>query len=398
MNGMKVAAGLAVFLGVAGQAQAAEPYAKLVLQKNVLMGSGTNVSMNHLEVLGAPDDKYLSMGGPGAYILLDMGATPIVDGIGPDLEVREYGAESGGVDEQYRVSISATNTPGSFVVVGTGSAYSLMDIASTGLSSARYVYIEDLSTATNSSNTPGSDIDAVTSLHASTSGTLPSVTGLSYTHTNNGVRLSWTPITGASVTGYNIRRSSDGKRFDTHPKWSVTKLENAFLDIDTSKTFVGPSWYAVSAKYAGGESALQVVGVPASLPLTLLAESQTIHVGDSTVPAWVDTSGDYSVPSGHKLTLNFTLPEEPRGPTVKLNLQAFDVDYARNYIVINGHIARSLPQGNDVWLNTSLIIESGEFQQGGNTLEIYARDNNGGDTVNGLDDFMLKGLHLTWMP
>ncbi|MCY1083571.1 hypothetical protein [Archangium lansingense] len=361
-----------------------------MLDSLVLTGNVGNNNANPLDVLGAPDSKFLAMGGPGAYVLLDMGVTPIVNGSGPDLEIREQGTAAGGVDEQYRVLISDSTDPASFVLVGTGTAFSLLDIAGTGLSSARYVRIEDLSTATSNSTTPGSDIESVTSLHASGSGSLPPVTGLSYTLTGNGVRLTWTRMTGSGVTGYNIRKSTDGLRFDSNASWTATDLESAFLDTQTSQSHVGDVWYAVSVQYTGGESALQVVHVPSG-KLTL--HDQIVHLGDSSTPTWEQPS-----PSSNKLTLTFNLPEVPRGPTVKLNFQLFDVDYSKNRLVINGHGPRSLPVQSDVsWLGMSLIVESGQFLQGTNTIEIYSRDSSGGNAVNSLDDFQIGKIELTRM-
>ena len=388
MKGMRAATGLALLLGVAGQARAAEPYAKQVISSVVLTGNVGNNNANPLDVLGAPDSRFLAMGGPGASIVLDMGVTPIVDGSGPDLEVREQGSAAGGVDELYRVLISDSTDPASFVEVGIGSAFSLLDIAGTGLSSARYVRIEDLSTATSNATTPGSDIESVTSLQSSVNGSLPPVTGLSYTVTGNGVRLVWTPMTGSGVLGYNIRRSTNGLRFDSTANWTVTDLDTAFLDTQTS--LVGDVWYAVSVRYTGGESTLQVVHVPSS-KLTL--HNTVVHLGDTTASGWEQPS-----PSSNKLTLSFNLPEVPRGPMVKLDFQVFDVDTNRNRVIINGHGPRALPmQDAASWLGVSLLVESGQFLQGTNTIEIYSRDSSGGSAVNSLDDFQLGKIELTRM-
>ncbi|MFY0527185.1 hypothetical protein ACN28I_29925 [Archangium gephyra] len=388
MKGMRAATGLALLLGVAGQARAAEPYAKQVISSVVLTGNVGNNNANPLDVLGAPDSRFLAMGGPGASVVLDMGDTPIVNGSGPDLEIREQGSATGGVDELYRVLISDSTDPASFVEVGTGSAFSLLDIAGTGLSSARYVRIEDLSTATSNSTTPGSDIESVTSLQSSVNGSLPPVTGLSHTVTGNGVRLLWTRMTGSGVLGYNIRRSTNGLRFDSTPNWTVTDLETAFLDTQTSQ--VGDIWYAVSVRYTGGESTLQVVHVPSS-KLTL--HDQVVHLGDTTVAGWEQPS-----PSSNKLTLSFNLPEVPRGPMVKLDFQVFDVDINRNRVIINGHGPRSLPmQDAASWLGVSLLVESSQFLQGTNTIEIYSRDSTGGNGTNSLDDFQIGKIELTRM-
>ncbi|MCY1021782.1 hypothetical protein [Pyxidicoccus sp. MSG2] len=378
---------------MAGQASAAEPYAKQVIDSLVLSGSAGNTSPNPLETLGAPDSKHLSMGGPGAYVVLDMGDTPIVNGTGPDIEVREIGTAGGGVDEEFRVLISNSTDPASFVLVGIGSAFSLLDIASTGLSSAQYVRLEDLSTKTSTTATPGSDIESVTSIHA-TNSSRPPVSGLSYSVTNNGVRLAWTPALGSDVLGYAVRRSSDGVRFDSTANWTPSNLESAFLDNQSTQAIqnvpaqlVGDLWYAVSVRYSAGESALQIVHVPTT---TTGLHSQAEHLGDGVVANWEVPS-----PTGTKLTVTVNLPAVPRGPFVKLNFDLFDVDNSTNRVVINGAGPRSLPtQGAESWQSRSMVFESGLFLPGLNTIEIYSRDSAGGGTGN-LDDYQIRNISLT---
>lgn len=324
------------------------------------------------------------MGGPGAYVVLDMGVdTPIVNGTGPDLEVREIGTANGGVDEEYRVLVSNSTDPASFVLVGIGSAFSLLDIAGTGLSSARYVRLEDLSTRTQDDPTPGSDIESVTSLHTGAS-SRPPVTGLSRTLTASGTRLSWTPMTGTDVLGYSIRRSTDGIHFNSTANWTVSALEYAFLD---TQIMGGEFWYAVSVRYTSGESPLQIVHAPAA---TLGLYSQTEHLGDNSVASW-------QVPSpAPKLTLSFNLAEVPRGPTVRMNFDLFDVDYSTNIVIINGYGRRSLPtQSAESWRSMSVDLESGLFLPGQNTIEIYSRDSGGGLTGN-RDDLQIRNISLTW--
>lgn len=387
MWGMKSATGLVFFLGMAGQALAAEPYAKLVVESVVLTGNAGNSSANPSEVLGAPDSKYLAMGGPGAYIVLDMGDTPIVNGTGPDIEIREQGSATGGVDEEFRVLISDSTDPASFVLVGIGSAVSLLDIAGTGLSSARYVRIEDLSTKTSNSSTPGSDIESVTSVHAA-SISRPPVSGLSYSVTNNGIRLSWTPVTGSDVLGYAVRRSTDGLRFDSTANWTPSNLEKAFLDNQSTQAIqsvsaqlVGDLWYAVSVRYTAGESSLQIVHVPST---TTGIHAQVEHLGDDHAPAW-----EVPYPT-RKITLNLNLPAVPRGPFVELNFDLFDVDNSSNRVVINGAGSRSLPsQGTEAWLSRSMVFESGLFLPGQNTIEIQCVG------TSSLDDFQIRNISLT---
>lgn len=394
MKQLGVTTGLALCLGISGQAEAS-PYAKVVSASQILNGSAgnTNNYTDTTKALGAPDSAFVSLGGPGGYVLLDMGASPIVDGSGPDIEVREMGTATGGVDEEYRVLISNSTDLSSFVQVSIGSAVSLLDIAGTGLSSARYVLLEDLSTKTNTAVSPGSDIDSVTSLHAAPSSLTP-VTGLSASSTSNGVRLAWTPVTGTGVANYLVRWSPDGVRFDSNANDTRETFESAWLHVLGQPTFF-PRAYAVSVKYTSGESPLQVVSVPhTTTDLALSAPAHgpenipTLHLGDNST-----LTGDWAplASPGSAHTLTFTLAEAPRGPVVRLNLELYDVSNSSNRIIINGHSPRtlSLPvQSTTTWKAMSLVLESGLFKQGLNSIEFRSSGSN-------LDDFQIRAVSLT---
>ena len=134
-------------IGTGTFTRAADPFAKVVIDSKILEGNSGNNSSALSLILGESDGAGLSLGGPGAHVVIDMGAdTPIVNGTGADLEVREIGAAFGGVDESYRVLVSNSPETNSFVLVGIGRALTLLDIEATGLQTARYVWLQDLAT------------------------------------------------------------------------------------------------------------------------------------------------------------------------------------------------------------------------------------------------------------
>ena len=123
-------------------------------------------------VLGAPNCSpwnFLSLGGGGGYVIVDMGAgEEIVDGAGADLKIHETGSGCGGINERYDVFIS-NNPNGDWVPLNSGSGTSTFDLAGSQLFTVRYVMIVDNTGLNNSSRTPGADIDAIEALHSNAS-------------------------------------------------------------------------------------------------------------------------------------------------------------------------------------------------------------------------------------
>ena len=108
--------------------------ADLLSKTQILPANVGNTQTNVANALGEADNVAVSLGGPGASIMLEMGAeTPITDGLGADVEIREIGAVYGGVDESYRVRVSNSTDTNTFVLVGQGRALSLLDISPSGL-------------------------------------------------------------------------------------------------------------------------------------------------------------------------------------------------------------------------------------------------------------------------
>jgi hypothetical protein len=365
---------------------AADPYAKAVVYADILNGNVGNTQTNPASALGPPDQVSVSLGGPGASLIVDMGAdTPVVDGPGPDLEVRELGAAYGGSDESYNVLVSNSTDTNTFVFVGQGRALSLLDIHATGLASARYVWLQDLATETLNTPVPGSDIDSLRALYysGSTNDVAPP-TAVGVRLTGQGAWLHWTASTATNLTGYAVRRSLDGVSFGSTPDATLSEQETAWHDL--SLPVVGNVYYAVSALAGSVESALVVVAVPAT-QLALLTNG-VVHLGDDTVVAWEDPSPERT------FELTFTLPTFAEGPQAELVLDVFDVDNTGNAIIVNGAKVGTLPtQGAESWAATNVRFAAGALQPGLNTLMFSARNSSGG-TTGSLDDFQIRNVEL----
>jgi hypothetical protein len=384
----------AMLLGVltlclsAPRASAADPYAKAVVFARILNGNVGNSYTSVANALGAPDANYLSLGGPGASIILDMGAdTPVVDGPGLDLEVREIGAAFGGTDESYRVLVSNSTDTNTFVFVGVGRALSLIDIHPSGLASARYVWLQDIATETLNSTSPGSDIDSLRTLYYSGGGDVAPPSNVQVRLIGQGAWVSWTPSTATNVTSYAIRRSLDGVAFGSSADFTVSAQETALYD--PSLLAVSNYFYAVCALVGSMESTLVVADVPgSSLNLSLLT-NQTVHLGDDTIAYWVDPSPQ------HDLTLTFSLPTLAEGPEAELALEVFDVSYSGNAILVNGAKVASLPTqtATESWGAKTQRLPAGALQPGLNTLVLSARNSSGGITGS-LDDFQVRNVWL----
>lgn len=367
-------------------AQSADPFAKAVTFSVILNGNVGNNQTNVTEALGAPDGIEVSLGGPGASIILDMGAdTPVLDGPGPDVEVREIGAALGGQDESYRVLVSNSTETNTFQYLTTSRALSLIDIHSSGLTSARYIWLQDLATETLDTVSPGSDIDSVRAIYYSGSETdFPKPTGVSIRGTGRGAWISWNPVTQTNVTSYFIRRSLDGISFPSTPDATVSSQETAWHD--TSLPGVSNLYYAVSAADASNESGLVI----ASIPVTTLAlmTNAAVHLGDDTIPDWETPDAQRT------FEITFFLPSGATGPEAELSFDLWNVDNSGNAILVNGGKVGNFPmQTSSSWLPKTMRFAAGALQPGENTLTLTARNSSGG--VSGaLDDFQVRNIFL----
>ncbi len=379
-------AGIVAIAGHTFPVHAADPYAKAVVRSEILDGNIGNSRTDPGAALGPPDETNVSLGGPGASILLDMGEdTLVVNGPGPDLEVREIGAAFGGVDESYRVLVSNSTEPETFVFVGEGRALSLIDIAPSGLESIRYVWIQDLATETLNTQTPGSDIDSVRSLYGAGAGDdLPPPADVRIRLTSQGALISWSAPQIENVTGYAIRRSLDGISFGSSPDASLSADETAWLD--TSATAVQPVFHAVSVRSGDEESRLMVVGIPVTtLPVP---SAEPVHIGDDPVPAWERPE------AVRTYSWHLTLPPGLSGGQAALDLEVFDIDYSTNPLIVNGVRAAALPtHGSENWASRSVSFPASLLKPGANTFTIAARASNGAASGQ-LDDFMVRNLAL----
>jgi hypothetical protein len=106
--------------------------------------------------LGEDDNRFFSLGRNG-YVVLDMGAqTPIIDISGNDFTVYEG---NDGTDEGYSVYVS-NSWDGSWSSCGSATGTASFDLATAGLSQARYVRIVD-DGSTSSGQYAGFDLDAI---------------------------------------------------------------------------------------------------------------------------------------------------------------------------------------------------------------------------------------------
>lgn len=363
----------------------ADPYAKAVVSATIINLNNGNTRTDPTRALGAPDGIYVSMGGPGASLLLDMGEdTPIVNGPGPDLEITEIGDVVGGVDESYDVFVSNSPERETFVPVGTGRALSLIDIEPSGLASARYVLLQDIATETLGRPTPGSDIDSLRIIHYTGEGAVSPPSGLGQKPTDQGVWLSWTASSDPNVSGYVIRKSPDAFTFSSTPTATVSADETAWHDL--TPPGVRNYYYAVSTIANGVESQLITVEVDSSV-IPLLS-GDPVHLGDNEIPGWEDPTPQ------PELELTFNLPATPQGPFAELSFDVFDVDYGTQPVLVNGGRIGNVPTATaETWSPKVLRIPTSALQPGLNTVKIFPRNSSGGTTGN-LDDFQIRNVSL----
>jgi hypothetical protein len=309
----------------------------------------------------------------------------VLDADGADLEVREIGAASGGQDESYRVLVSNSTDTNTFQYVGTGRALSVIDIHSSGLASARYVWLQDLATETLDSVSPGSDIDSLRAVHYSGSDSdFPKPAEVFVRATGQGAWVSWPAVTQTNVTSYFIRRSFDGTSFSSTPDVTVSSQETAWHD--TSLSALTNLYYAVSASDGTNESGIVV----ASLPVTSLAlmTNGSTHLGDNVVPDW-ETPDPRST-----IEIPFYLPAGAAGPQAELAFDLWGVDNSGNAVIVNGGKVGNLPgQSATSWVPKTLRFATGALQPGNNILTLAARDDSGRVT-GALDDFQVRNVSL----
>ena len=125
--------------------------------------------------LGIPDGKSCSIGRDG-FIVLDMGAGhEIADGPGVDFTVSEALLPGDMLKERYRVYAGDAFTQ--TTLIGNGKGTWSFDIGAAGLTSVRYLRIEDRSAAAPSDPLAGVEVDAVTVLNGVAGSSLVADTG-----------------------------------------------------------------------------------------------------------------------------------------------------------------------------------------------------------------------------
>ncbi len=121
-------------------------------------------------------------------------------------------------------------------------------------------------------------------------------------------------------------------------------------------------------------------------------------MSDKVATFWIVTKqnevfdlGDAPKPRTKKLT--FQLTEENYNSWAYITLQAKNVDYSKNRVLLNGHFVGYLdPTPNTLWSQQTFIVEvygTQLFGDGSNELVIESNNATGGSSGN-LDDFSFK--------
>ncbi|MFT5285084.1 MAG: hypothetical protein ACI8TQ_001245 [Planctomycetota bacterium] len=132
--------------------------------------SYANVS-SPTSALGAPDGVACSLGLNG-FIVLDLGENhAIVDGPGVDFTVTEALIPGDMVNERYRV-YGSSNAFSQTTLIGMGGGTWSYDLNGSGLSSVRYIRIEDGSTALPNDPLAGVELDSITVLNSAAGSSL----------------------------------------------------------------------------------------------------------------------------------------------------------------------------------------------------------------------------------
>jgi len=199
---------------------ASDVSADAVVAASIQPGNAGNVRPDPQAMVGPPDGDYTSLGGVcaensgPAWAILDLGPDDeaVVDGPGNDLEVVEIGSASGGVNEYYQVSLG-DGPDGPWDSLGVGLAGTQFDLAAIGRCGARYVRIDDLSSATCSAETPGADIDGV-------------------------VVLNMGPVPAGGPPALTVRLDGDGLWLE----WSADDCADAWRVEQSVTPYVEASW------------------------------------------------------------------------------------------------------------------------------------------------------------
>lgn len=140
-----------------------DPYADAVTAYDA-RGNG-NTHRDAAWVLGAPSCGTYDLSLGGGFVVIDMGeGEEIADGEGTDLRVYESSPQCGGGSASAYAVFVATTPEGPWMSVGDGAGVADFDLSGTGLTSVRYVRVEDRSDP-SPAQTPGADIDAFEAIH-----------------------------------------------------------------------------------------------------------------------------------------------------------------------------------------------------------------------------------------
>jgi hypothetical protein len=184
-----------------------------------------------MSALGAPDSVGCSLGKGGSAVL-DLGpGSEAQDDPGDDLIVYESAEDAPG--EGFTLYLGSTAL-GPWTSIGTGSGTTSFDLASAGVSSARYVRIQDDNDGNPDDPHAGFDLDAVEVLRNPAA-----VTDLVSTLADSLIHLSWSAVTidvdgkSIAVAHYVIYRSDD-PHFSPQPTDSLAVTADTFFDDPTA--------------------------------------------------------------------------------------------------------------------------------------------------------------------
>ncbi len=110
-------------------------------------------------ILGAPDGEYVSLNDTG-WVVVDMGENTPVTGL-----FTIYEGDDGYPNEAYRV-FASNNYRGPWTFIGNGQGTTTFNIGGSGLSSARYIKIQDAGGNASTGANAGFDLDAIENIRS----------------------------------------------------------------------------------------------------------------------------------------------------------------------------------------------------------------------------------------